>query len=172
VITALLIAVAVAGQVNDDYFKTRDDVPAPARTMKKHRPIDREFVPKVGDIGLLGVWNRDTPEKTIDRAWCYGTLDCAREAYSRLGETEDDGVVSGEPDGYIPRAGTGLVIVAFEVMRIEREGVEQKAIVLKVRLLEGEFKDREFYTAWHSVYRYSDTRVGKKAKADRKSGAK
>jgi hypothetical protein len=130
---------------------------------KPHRPVDEKYVPKVGDIAGLGIWQRDAPTKTIERAFCFSTLQSTRQFYANMSEEADDGVLSNEPDAYMPKAGTGLVIVAIEVMKFERDGNEQKAALLKVRLLEGEFKDRELYTAWHNVFRYADSKPGKRA---------
>jgi hypothetical protein len=144
-ITALLLAAAVAGQVKD--------VPNAAQASQGHAPIDTAFVAKTNDLAFAGAWNHDAPESQITRAWCFSSIEAIRKGFE-WGSREDDAGVSDQPDGYHPRAGTA-VIIKDRVLVTYMKGAELKKLtVVKFRPLEGEFVDMDLFTIPGHIFRY------------------
>jgi hypothetical protein len=144
-ITALILAAVVAGQISES---------PSVKTPKPHGAINQDYVPKVRDAAQLGCVDLDVPENNIERAWCFSTIERAREGLNNNQAKHEDGIVSPDPDGYLPRAGTMIIIEELVIVDFVSLGEARKAVLPKVRVLEGEFKGRVFFTSIGNVFRF------------------
>ena len=120
-----------------------------------HPPIDVDYAPKVRDRLLLGAYEAGLPESPIGRAPCYSSLDQMRKALEAPNpDPSIEGQVSTSPDGYLPRAGTPVVIKERVTVDFIKDGDARKTVVMKVEILDGEFRGRIFYAARFHVFRY------------------
>lgn len=118
---------------------------------------DAAYKPKAGDRGVLGQLYRDEEaldggEEVILRAECFSSLEAAREAAEILFGDERSDAVDPMPDAYYPRAGTAVKVAGIQPLTyIGREGKTVRSRVIKVLVLEGEFKGKTLYTRWSFV---------------------
>jgi len=156
-ISALLLAAVVAGQVGESRV---------ARTPKSPHPaIDVSYVPHVNDRCRLGSWDRESPENLISVAWCHSTLERARQYHDSCFEKEADCIVSDAPDGYLVRAGTPVIVKERHTLNVLKWGRPGEVGVVKVQILEGEFRGRELFAIWTMTFRYAgDSDIAPQAK--------
>jgi hypothetical protein len=147
VISALILAVAVAGQLGDAPA-------APKGSKPPHPPIDVDYVPKALDRALLGCWSRESPDDQIAEASCFSSIERARQFYEEASEEDEPGGISGEPDGYTIRAGTAVTVTGRQIMSYADKDKARQTAIFKVQPLEGEFKGKQFYTFKFCVFRY------------------
>jgi hypothetical protein len=145
-ITALLLAVAVAGPTADE--------PAAKKAAKPHPPIDASYIPQTNDRALLGCYALEAPEEAIERASCFSSIEGLRKHYESAGQLPTDGEVSDVPDGYEVRACTPVLVKERLMMSYTEEGQRKKIGAVKVLIMEGEFKGKELFAMWHDVIRF------------------
>jgi hypothetical protein len=140
-IFALLLAVAVAGQIADTPKGSGSAVLF---------PIDTRYRPKVNDHATLGV-HSSSAASAIGTANCYSSAEsvCRYAAFLERGDAED-GNVSDEPEGYVVRAATRVVVKEMQVLKV----LDKNYTVVKVEILDGEFKGKQLYASVFDVYRY------------------
>lgn len=135
--------------------------PAEARPGKppplaRHKPIDVDFAPRVGDRVLLGTWDRDAPEQTINRAWCYSSLESLRESLAYTVVVAADCTLDPGPEYYCPRTGTAAIVTRTELFSARVDGRPRKGTAFRVQVAEGEFKGKELWVGIYSIFRYSE----------------
>jgi hypothetical protein len=144
-IAALLLAAAVAGQVNDETVAKKASPDRPA--------IDWKFVPTAGDRVLLGLRDSKSDSCKIDTVVGFSTqdginlfLDSSDARYERGMNTM--------PDSYILRAGTMAVLKDRFTRDSIMEGKPLKTFVAKVEILDGEFNGKTFFVVWYACFRF------------------
>jgi hypothetical protein len=145
-ITALLLAVAVAGQIADE--------PAAKKANPAHAPIDTTYRPRANERAMVGRYDLNAPENQIAAVLSYSSVERWRKSYESLGEKAEDGGISNDSEGYLLRACTP-VLVKQRLSPSYLDDGEQKTVgVVKVAILEGEFKGKELFLVEYSVFRF------------------
>jgi hypothetical protein len=153
--TALLLAVAVAGQSADE--------PVAKKAKPSHATIDAAYVPQANDRALLGTYDHRAPETEIGRTACYSSVENLRKSWEALDEEPEDGGVSTSPDGYEVRACTPVFIKDRLTMTYTKDGEPKKLGVVRIEILDGEFKGKDLFAVRYDVFRF----VGDYFAADR-----
>jgi hypothetical protein len=132
--TALLLAVAVAGQSADE-------------------PVAKTAKPSVGLSDRVSLGERDfkNPSGMIHSAHCYSSL----ENFNLFVESANDKRKSGlsiMPDCYLVRAGTGAAIKETHTVDVLTGGETIRITMVKVQILDGDFKGKMLFTPQVNTY--------------------
>lgn len=130
--------------------------------------VDVDFRPKVGDMVLLGLIDPAEEEAgrpaKIGRAECYRTKEECVMALNINGQG-DPCRISAEPECLCVRACTPARVYERVIVDSRLDGRPSKAIVYRVELLDGGFRDRLVWVAAYQVFQFKAA-----APAARKSG--
>ena len=121
--------------------------------------VDGSYVAKPGDRAVLGLYRRAQlaggRREPVLSADCYSTIERMRE-HLEIDIDGSEALLDREPESSSPRAGTAaLVTEARDLTYSGRRGEEQSR-VLRVQVLDGEFKGRSFYVSSYCVLRFVD----------------
>jgi len=119
--------------------------------------VDVAYRPKVGDFLLLGMTDPKEEEAgrpgKIGRAEVYRTKEECLLALDINGDGDSDRI-SAEPECLCVRACTAARVHERALVDSRLEGRPSKAIVYRVELLEGGFRDRLVWVAGYQVFRF------------------
>lgn len=118
--------------------------------------VDPHYSPRAGDRAVVGLHVKNGrppgPKEYVSRASCYSSLESFRHAIE-VPAPEEGEFLRSYPDSYQPRPGAPVEVLEIVSCRYRARGEEDEIDVARVRIVEGEFKDRVFFVAPWNVLR-------------------
>lgn len=135
--------------------------------------VDEEYVPRIGDEAIIGCYIKaelkppglgNNGRVSVGAADCFSSIANARKAMESLNSTE---LLDPCPESYRPRAGTRAKVLDIYPLRIRMGDEDLPLRVLRIKVLEGEFKDKTLYVESANVLRLSGHPAKKPASRDK-----
>lgn len=125
-------------------------------------PVDTSYRPRVGDVGLLGMYDprAEKPGRPgpITRAELFMTMEECRLA-DALSDWDERGTrIEPLGDGFKPKVGTPCAVRERRIVESELDGKPNTIVLLRVEVLDGPLRDRLMWVAGYQVFRFKVAR--------------